>query len=86
MTPNLKSINKLSRALDVSIDYLFNYKDLPENNIGQKIKKYRLLKGWSQKELAENAGLNPSTILKIEQGLTKYPSNKTLKKIFKTLK
>ncbi|WBW95230.1 helix-turn-helix domain-containing protein [Oceanirhabdus sp. W0125-5] len=34
------------------------YKDLPEESIGDKIKKYRLIKGMSKVELARAVGLS----------------------------
>ena len=36
----------------------------------EKIKLIRLAKGWSQKKLAEKAGINANTILNFESGKT----------------
>lgn len=36
----------------------------------EKIKLIRLAKGWSQKKLAEKAGINANTILNFENGKT----------------
>lgn len=38
-------------------------------------------KGWSQQKLAEKAGLSFNAVTKIEQGLAKYPTLKTLLKL-----
>ncbi|MCK5305741.1 MAG: helix-turn-helix transcriptional regulator [Candidatus Omnitrophica bacterium] len=38
-------------------------------------------KSWSQQKLAQEAGLSFNAITKIEQGLAKYPTLKTLSKL-----
>jgi len=47
------------------------------NNIGEKIKKKREKKGWSQKELAEKAGYSENYINLIENG-KRIPHLKTI--------
>lgn len=49
------------------------------DEIGDKIKKRRLKKGWTCKELGEKAGLSESYIYLIEQGDRKA----TLKTLYK---
>ena len=39
-------------------------------HIGDRIREYRMLRGMTQEELAETAGMHPNTIRKIEQGGT----------------
>jgi transcriptional regulator with XRE-family HTH domain len=54
------------------------------NEIGKKIKRIRLKRGFSQEELAETAKLNLRTIQRIENNET-VPRGKTLKLIFEAL-
>jgi transcriptional regulator with XRE-family HTH domain len=42
---------------------------------GEKLRKYRLEKGWTQAELAQQAGLGVNTISNYEKGKT-YPQNR----------
>ena len=46
--------------------------------LSEKVKKLRKEKGWSQQKLAEKAGLSFNAVTKIEQGLAKHPTLKTL--------
>lgn len=39
---------------------------MDENNIGKNIKKYRLLKGWTQEQLAKESGLSKNAIYNYE--------------------
>lgn len=39
------------------------------------------MKGWSQQKLAEKTGLSFNAVTKIEQGLAKHPTLKTLIKL-----
>ena len=52
--------------------------------LSQNLKKYRKMKGWSQFELAEKAGISEQTINSIE-GIRLWPSDKTLVKIANAL-
>jgi transcriptional regulator with XRE-family HTH domain len=52
--------------------------------LGQKIKKLRKSKGFTQVELAVELNLSPSYVAAIEQA-SRQPSLKTLKKIAKIL-
>jgi len=49
--------------------------------LAQKLKDLRKKEGWSQQKLAEKTGLSFNAITKIEQGLAKHPTLKTLIKI-----
>lgn len=49
--------------------------------LSKKLKDLRKEKGWSQQKLAEKAGLSFNAVTKIEQGLAKHPTLKTLIKI-----
>ena len=49
--------------------------------LSKKLKELRRKKGWSQQKLAEKAELSFNAITKIEQGLAKHPTLKTLIKI-----
>ncbi|MBZ9578173.1 helix-turn-helix transcriptional regulator [Patescibacteria group bacterium] len=46
--------------------------------LSKRLKELRKQKGWSQQRLAEKTGLSFNTITKIEQGLGKHPTLKTL--------
>lgn len=52
--------------------------------IAENIKKAREKKDWTQKQLAERAGIDDNTLAKIEQGVSK-PEGLTLVKIIKAL-
>lgn len=49
--------------------------------LAENIKKYREKNGWSQEQLAREAGITYSTIIKIESGANKNPTIDTLRKI-----
>lgn len=49
--------------------------------LSKRLKKLRKEKGWSQQKLAEKTGLSFNAITKIEQGLAKHPTLKTLLKL-----
>ena len=49
--------------------------------LADQIKKFRKKKAWSQQKLAEKTGLSFNAITKIEQGLAKHPTLKTLIKL-----
>lgn len=51
------------------------------NIIGKNIKKYRKLKGWTQRELAENLLLSDSFIAKLESVTHQTISIDTLEQI-----
>jgi len=49
--------------------------------LSERLKELRSEKGWTQQKLAEKTGLSFNAITKIEQGLAKHPTLKTLIKI-----
>ena len=49
--------------------------------LAKRLKELRKEKVWSQQKLAEKTGLSFNAITKIEQGLSKYPTLKTLNKL-----
>lgn len=49
--------------------------------LANRLKQLRKEKGWSQQKLAENTGLSFNAVTKIEQGLAKHPTLKTLLKL-----
>ena len=49
--------------------------------ISNRIKELRKEKGWTQQQLAEKTRLSFNAITKIEQGLAKSPTLKTLIKL-----
>lgn len=81
--PNISTINKISKILDTANKYLFE--SLPEDTPAHIIKKYRLINGWTQRDLASASGIKNGTIAAYETGQTKGAAGKTLKKIYKVL-
>lgn len=55
-----------------------------DNNVGKRIKYYRLQRGLSQEQLALMAGINPAFLGHLERGL-KSPTMTTLDKIVEAL-
>ena len=53
-------------------------------NIGKQISQARLALGWTQRKLADAAGVDPQNVSKIELG-KHVPSGKTLAKLAKAL-
>ena len=53
-------------------------------NVGERIRYFRNLRGWSQETLALQAEINPAFLGHLEQGL-KSPTVKTLEKIVHAL-
>jgi transcriptional regulator with XRE-family HTH domain len=49
--------------------------------IANRIKELRKEKGWTQQQLAEKAQLSFNAITKIEQGIAKSPTLRTLTKL-----
>lgn len=49
--------------------------------LSTRLKELRKKKGWSQQKMAERTGLSYNAITKIEQGLAKHPTLKTLIKL-----
>ena len=53
-------------------------------NVGERIRYFRKLRGWSQEALALQADINPAFLGHLERGL-KSPTVKTLEKIVAAL-
>ena len=53
--------------------------------IGQKIKKIRQRRGFSQEKLARRTDISLNTLTKIESGFTKQPSFQTIVKLARAL-
>jgi transcriptional regulator with XRE-family HTH domain len=49
--------------------------------LAKRLKQLRKQRGWSQQKLAEKTGLSFNAVTKIEQGLAKHPTLKTLIKL-----
>lgn len=49
--------------------------------LAKRLKELRKQKSWSQQKLAEKTGLSFNAVTKIEQGLAKHPTLKTLLKL-----
>jgi transcriptional regulator with XRE-family HTH domain len=52
---------------------------------GEKLRKVRDERLLSQRELAEKAGLSPTTILKLEAGRVEDPHPRTVRKLVQAL-
>lgn len=63
---SLSTLRVLSKTLGVSICYLGCFKSLPEDTLGQKIRKGRLCAGMTIEELAKTIGVDPGTLNKWE--------------------
>ncbi|HHX50613.1 MAG TPA: helix-turn-helix transcriptional regulator [Clostridia bacterium] len=66
--PSLSNLNRFARILEVNISYLGCFEELPENTLGQKIKKARLFHGHTQSEVSRIVGVNPRTLGEWENG------------------
>ena len=53
--------------------------------LGDRLKKLRKARGWTQKELADKVGLTPTYISKLERGQVLQPQEKTIRKLAETL-
>lgn len=56
-----------------------------ENNFGKTIKKYRIEKNMTQKELCKLAGISEPELIAIENGKRKNPQAKTIHNLAKVL-
>jgi transcriptional regulator with XRE-family HTH domain len=53
--------------------------------VGQNVRKFRLAKGWSQEEFADECGLHRTYVSGVERGV-RNPTITVLQKIAKALK
>ncbi|MNW46931.1 transcriptional repressor DicA [compost metagenome] len=80
VTPSLPHLAKLSNVLDKPISFLGCFEQLPENTLGQKIKKARLYQGLLMVDVAELLNVDAKTISNWESDSTK-PIDKKLTEI-----
>jgi len=66
--PCLPNLRILAQTLDVPIAFLGCFEELPEQTIGQKIRKARLHHGFTKEEFAQRIGVNVKTLRKWETG------------------
>lgn len=58
----LPNLRKFSDILGVPVSYLGQFESLPENTLGQRIKKARLYHGLTKRELARILGVDEKTL------------------------
>ncbi|WP_221626789.1 helix-turn-helix domain-containing protein, partial [Cohnella lubricantis] len=58
----LSNIRRFAEVLDVSIEFLGCFENLPQKTLGQKIKKVRLLQGLQLNEFAALVGVDSKTV------------------------
>lgn len=83
--PYISNLNKISTILGTTNRYLLGADAWPEKTPGQIIKKYRMINGWTQRQLAEKASLDPSIIASYESGKHKRPRASSLQAIYQAL-
>lgn len=83
--PYISNLNKISAALGTTNRYLLGADDWPEDTPGQIIKKYRLINGWPQWQLAEKSGVDQSTINTYENDRYKRITKQKLQAIYRAL-
>jgi transcriptional regulator with XRE-family HTH domain len=66
--PRVTTLQSLAKSLESTVWYLGCYEALPEDTMGQKIKKARLFQGLTRVEFAQRLGVNESTVVKWENG------------------
>lgn len=54
--------------------------------LGEKVKKLRKARDWTQEKLAEAANVDPKTIIELEAGKRANPTLQTLNKLARALK
>lgn len=60
--PRLSTVKKLADIYGVPFTELYSFENLPENSIGERVRKIRLSMGLSQSAFAACIGVNPRTI------------------------
>jgi len=73
-TPKMPTFRALAKSLKVPISYLGCFEILPEQTLGQKIKKARLFHGYNREEFAKRIGINVRTLRLWEQDKVKPTS------------
>jgi len=59
---SLPALRKYANILNVPVHFLGCFEKLPENSIGEKIRKARMYHGLTKRELAKKLGVNVKTI------------------------
>lgn len=78
--PSLKSLRLLSGHLNVPISYLGCFEGLPEETLGDKIRKARLYYGLTLEEAAKKIDVDPRSIKNWETNKT-APSPRSINEI-----
>lgn len=63
----LPHLRVLARVLNVPVYYIGCFETLPENTLGQRIRKARVFHGLTKEELARSIGVDPKTLRSWEQ-------------------
>ena len=79
-TPSADVLVPICKFLGVSVWFLLTGEEEDHLIIGEKIKMYRRLRDFTQKELAEQSGVSEASIRKYEAG-TRSPKKEQLKKL-----
>jgi len=61
----------LSDPQDSAVSRIYSFPYNKESSLGEAIKGYRLIHGLSQKKLAKNLGIDPTTLARWESGTSK---------------
>ncbi len=64
---SLRSLKKLSEALGQALQYLGCFEGLPEDTLGQRLRKARMCKGLSLQEASAVLGVDWTTLRRWEQ-------------------
>lgn len=83
-TPSPRTIKSIAAALNLPIYHAGGYDLLPEDTLGQRIKKARLYHGLTKKELAASIGVDAHTVINWERDSRK-PSSASLDKLSRIL-
>lgn len=79
ISPSLVTLKRIAEFFDIPVS-LFIGNDRKNSLIAEKLQRIRKLKGFSQKELAQRAGLSPGLIGQLETGKV-HASLKTIEKL-----
>lgn len=68
--PAVNTLRKLSTALEQPVWYLSGIETLPENTLGQRVRKARLILGMTKTEFAQQLGVDIHTLMRWERNQT----------------